>query len=94
MVGIGINLTSVIFLAIAQSQGERCVTLLETAFLNRVGITFPLPGKIRQGPERAGQFTAFLRQAICHLRRNRRLVIAEYQVLGLKHAQPLGQNFC
>jgi|TARA_R110002072_G_scaffold290194_1_gene457714 hypothetical protein len=40
----------------AQSQGERCVTLLDTAFLNRVGITIPLPSNFRRGTESAGQF--------------------------------------
>jgi hypothetical protein len=54
-VGIAINLTSVIFSAMAQSHGKRRVILLDTAFLNRVGITFPLPGKFHQGTERAGQ---------------------------------------
>ncbi|PLS20200.1 hypothetical protein C0U40_18250 [Amylibacter cionae] len=54
-VGIAKNLTSVIFSAMAQSQGKRRVILLETAFLNWRGITFLLPGKFHQGTERAGQ---------------------------------------
>ena len=65
----------------AQSQGERSVTLLDTALLNRVGITIPLPSNIRRGTESAGQFIAFLRQAICHLKRNRRGVVAEEVLL-------------
>ena len=54
-VGVAINLTSVIFSAMAQSQGKHSVILLETAFLNRRGINFLLPSKFHQGTERAGQ---------------------------------------